>query len=92
MDAGLLEEDASKDELPRWREEKALPRMPLLDCWDRMDQTYPGLALANRHISVNPASAALVERMFSNARRSSVQHGGERPRHYRQALLPAREP
>jgi hypothetical protein len=68
MDAGLREEDGSKDELARWREEKARPRMPLLDYWDRMDQTYPGLARASRHISVCPASAALVERMFSNAR------------------------
>jgi hypothetical protein len=68
MDAERLEEDTAKDELTRWREEKALPRMSLLEYWDRHDAAYPGLARAARLISVCPAAAAIVERMLSSAR------------------------
>jgi hypothetical protein len=68
MNRGRLIEDAAKDELTRWRDEKALPRMSLIEYWDHLDRAYPGLARASRRISVCPASATIVERMFSGGR------------------------
>jgi hypothetical protein len=82
MDAGQLREDAAKDALARWREVKALPRMPLIEYWDSQEKSFPGLSLPGIG---SDRRAHVLER----AGRAPVQHGCERPPDDQQARLPS---